>query len=97
MAKICNDHMNVVIKSGAPRLGDKIYKCSGCDKISHLYANKITLRLFREEEVKNSKTIVGICKTCRYNGYMILEEGPTIIKNWKIATCVPCGQRVDIW
>ena len=89
MAKICNDHMNVVIKSGDPRPGDKIYKCSWC--------NEITLRLFQEEEVKNSKTIVGICKTCRYNGHMILEEGPTIIKNWKIATCVPCGQRVDIW
>jgi hypothetical protein len=90
---------NEVIKTNKPREGDYEEKCVYCGKVKQIYANKETQRERRKEELKDSKTeiVTSFCKKCGPNQMMIMEDGPTLVKNWRIGTCVECGKRHDFW
>lgn len=80
-----------------PREGDYEQKCVHCGDVSPVYGNKETIRLLRVEAAKTSETMTKWCHCCHTQRTMIIENGPTIIKGWRIAECVECGKRYDLF
>ena len=89
----------IVHYTNQPREGDYEEECVYCSNRHPIYANKETLRELRRKELDspNVKTKEMMCQRCHQERIMIVEPGPTIIKNWWIGECVECGKRHDIW
>jgi hypothetical protein len=76
-------------------LGKGTSECVYCKNKIQISANNETKKEKRIEEAKTSKTIKRLCIRCAQVELMVLEEGPS--KGWRIASCIECGKRHDIW
>lgn len=97
--KECKSTYWTVRYTNIPREGDEEHICKKCGDTMTIYRNKESCRERREERLKRSetRTIEWICDCGCGRQTMILTPGPTIVKDWFIAECVPCGKRHDVF
>lgn len=93
----CQHLVEYFRETNTPREGDGEVECEKCGRVMALCRNKETVREAREREAAQGPTMQRRCTTCGWVGQMSVEEGPNLIRDWRIATCTPCGQRQDVF